>query len=127
MADALQQLAEHQQLQPVDPEKAQSPDFYPVNLKECLNFSIRVAKGNEYDRKHLQADMHLVGHVRLTPTGMDLEGPVPDLTNRVLRQYAQYHDHFIRVTFCEENTFNQFSNRQEDNMLSFIRERFGGA
>jgi hypothetical protein len=32
-----------------------------------------------------------------------LYGPDPETTNRVLRQYADHHDYFLRVQFCDED------------------------
>ena len=40
--------------------------------------------------------------VYLTPTGLLLEGPMSDQSNRVLRLYPDHHHHFMRVTFTEE-------------------------
>jgi RNA-dependent RNA polymerase len=41
-------------------------------------------------------------HVSYTPTTMHLDGPFPERSNRVFRQYPDKHDCFIRVTFVDE-------------------------
>jgi RNA dependent RNA polymerase len=45
----------------------------------------------------------LVHKAIVTPAGIYLEGPEPETKNRVLRQYSEHADHFIRVTFCDED------------------------
>ncbi|RFU28903.1 hypothetical protein B7463_g7411, partial [Scytalidium lignicola] len=39
----------------------------------------------------------------ITPTGNYLYGPDTDTNNRVLRKYANHHEFFLRVQFCEED------------------------
>ncbi|KAI1140661.1 RdRP-domain-containing protein [Hypoxylon sp. FL0543] len=38
----------------------------------------------------------------VTPTTMYLSGPTPEPSNRVLRQYSNYEDRFLRVQFTDE-------------------------
>ncbi|KAJ3034383.1 hypothetical protein HDV00_005069 [Rhizophlyctis rosea] len=45
----------------------------------------------------------LVYHALVTPTRIHVTGPYPEQSNRVLRHYSQYTDHFLRVSFVEEN------------------------
>ena len=40
----------------------------------------------------------------ITPTTMYLSTPTVEISNRVIRKYADYGDRFIRVQFTEENT-----------------------
>ncbi|KAI5808554.1 RNA dependent RNA polymerase-domain-containing protein [Peziza echinospora] len=47
--------------------------------------------------------MAAIHHAFITPAGCYFEGPKPETLNRVLRLYPQFHDHFLRVTFGEEN------------------------
>ncbi|OTB17138.1 hypothetical protein K445DRAFT_383061 [Daldinia sp. EC12] len=55
-------------------------------------------------------EISLPGHcvwvrkVVVTPTTMYLSSPVPEPSNRVLRQYINYEDRFIRVQFTDELT-----------------------
>ncbi|KAL6709446.1 hypothetical protein ACN47E_001381 [Coniothyrium glycines] len=48
---------------------------------------------------------HLVLTYRsiVTPTGMLLRGPDYDISNRVLRKYANYSEYFMRVSFTDED------------------------
>ncbi|KAI9314709.1 RNA-dependent RNA polymerase [Obelidium mucronatum] len=39
----------------------------------------------------------------VTPTGMYLDGPYLDKSNRVMRQYKEYSSHFLHVSFVEED------------------------
>jgi len=45
----------------------------------------------------------LVHKALVTPAGIYLEGPEPETKNRVLRAYSDHADHFIRVTFSDED------------------------
>jgi hypothetical protein len=47
-----------------------------------------------------RANIH---RVMFTPAGMYFYGPEPVASNRVLRKYADHHDCFIRVQFCDED------------------------
>ncbi|KAJ8589428.1 RdRP-domain-containing protein [Rhizopogon salebrosus TDB-379] len=49
-----------------------------------------------------QSGVYMSYHLILTPTRYMLEGPLPDQSNSVLRQY-EHHECFLRVTFQEEN------------------------
>ena len=40
----------------------------------------------------------------ITPTTVHFQTPVAETSNRVIRQYAQYADRFLRVRFTEEKT-----------------------
>ncbi|KAJ3020730.1 UNVERIFIED_CONTAM: hypothetical protein HDU68_009994 [Siphonaria sp. JEL0065] len=42
----------------------------------------------------------------VTPTGMYLDGPYLDKSNRVIRQYEEYSAHFLHVSFVEEDGSN---------------------
>ena len=47
--------------------------------------------------------MALIHHVSVTPAGCYFYGPSSEPQNRVLRKYPDHHEHFIRVTFYEED------------------------
>ncbi|KAE9983037.1 hypothetical protein BLS_005054 [Venturia inaequalis] len=55
----------------------------------------RTAKENSH--------LALIHHVRITPCGLYLAGPTPEVTNRVLRSYPDNTNYFIRVTFGDED------------------------
>lgn len=42
-------------------------------------------------------------HITFTPTRMVLEGPYVSQSNRVIRQFAGFEDHFLRVDFRDED------------------------
>ena len=45
----------------------------------------------------------------VTPTTVYFQTPVAEISNRVIRQYSQYADRFLRVRFTEEKTEVSFS------------------
>ncbi|KAJ3121584.1 hypothetical protein HK100_012326 [Physocladia obscura] len=53
----------------------------------------------DYDRNRYCMKYQLY----VTPTGMYLEGPYLDKSNRVVRQYKNYSDNFLHVSFVEED------------------------
>ena len=55
-------------------------------------------------------------HVTFTPTRMILEGPYASQSNRVLRQYQGYEDHFIRVDFRDEDRLQYHWDREVDSV-----------
>jgi hypothetical protein len=59
-------------------------------------------------------------HVSISPTSMNLGGPYPERSNRVIRTYADNHDSFIRVSFLEENDLRYQPDREIDGP-AFIR------
>jgi RNA-dependent RNA polymerase len=63
-------------------------------------------------------------HVTFTPTRMILEGPYATQSNRVIREYEGYEDHFIRVDFRDEDRLQYRWDREVDG-ASFVRERVG--
>ena len=44
-----------------------------------------------------------VHKVMVTPTGIYLEGPEPEVKNRVLRKYSEFPNHFVSVSFLDED------------------------
>ena len=63
-------------------------------------------------------------HVTFTPTRMILEGPYASQSNRVIRNFQGYEDHFIRVDFRDEDRLQYRWDREVDGS-SFVRERVG--
>ena len=63
-------------------------------------------------------------HVTFTPTRMILEGPYATQSNRVIREYDGYEDHFIRVDFRDEDRLRYRWDREVDG-ASFVRDRVG--
>ncbi|KAF4614826.1 hypothetical protein D9613_002724 [Agrocybe pediades] len=63
-------------------------------------------------------------HITFTPTRMILEGPYAFQSNRVIRQYQGYQDHFIRVDFRDEDRLQYRWDREVDG-TPFLVERVG--
>lgn len=63
-------------------------------------------------------------HITFTPTRMILEGPYAVQSNRVIRQYQNYQDHFIRVDFRDEDRLQYRWDREVDG-VPFLVERVG--
>ena len=69
-----------------------------------------------------------VYHVTITPTRVLLDGPFMDASNRVLRLFAEFGSHFVRVAFCDEDG-DRFPVSRHDldgiDSESFVHERIG--
>ncbi|KAG9018984.1 hypothetical protein FRB90_007564 [Tulasnella sp. 427] len=64
-------------------------------------------------------------HATVTPTRVVLDGPYPDRTNRVLREYPLNQDSFLRVSFTDEEFHTLRWSRDVDGP-SFVRHHVGG-
>ena len=62
-----------------------------------------VLAGSTYDVVRKYSHMALIHFVHVTPAGTYLEGPELVVKNRVLRKYPGHMEHFIRVTFADED------------------------
>ena len=65
----------------------------------------------------------LVHKATVTPTGIYLSGPQPEVKNRVLRKYAHFPNYFLSVSFSEEDGENVRHDRQTSNEEIF-QKRF---
>lgn len=63
-------------------------------------------------------------HVTFTPTRLLLEGPVIIQSNRVIREYEGFEDHFLRVDFRDEDRLQYRWDRDVDG-ASYLQERVG--
>ncbi|KAG8906418.1 hypothetical protein FRB99_006920 [Tulasnella sp. 403] len=63
-------------------------------------------------------------HVTLTPTRMILDGPYPDQSNRIIRQYPNHQHCFLRVNFTDEEQLHYRWDRGVDG-ATFVRDRVG--
>ena len=63
-------------------------------------------------------------HVSCTPTTFKLDGPYPERTNRIVRQYQEHQDCFLRVSFVDETDLQYRFDRDVDGQ-SFIQRRVG--
>ncbi|KAL9017000.1 MAG: hypothetical protein Q9185_005649 [Variospora sp. 1 TL-2023] len=81
-------------------------DLSPATLLELLmGAHDHLLRENDYSvdltrrYEHL-ADIH---KITVTPAGVYLYGPEPEVKNRVLRQYSAFTSHFLQVTFSDED------------------------
>ncbi|XP_043696159.1 probable RNA-dependent RNA polymerase 1 [Telopea speciosissima] len=107
------------------------PDFIPVSyiehalekllhVKECCYEPVRWLR-EQYGRYRtskrtpssptisLDAGLVYVRRVQITPSKVYFSGPEANVSNRVLRQYSNHIDNFIRVSFVDENLDKMFS------------------
>lgn len=97
-----------------------------VHLKETFNLCI----ASEDRRKPLPRKQDnftfLARHLIVTPCAQYLEGPFAEQSNLILRRYADYQDHFLRVSFLDEDRLNHRApqDRNIDNTL-FIKQCVG--
>ncbi|KAI6013327.1 RNA dependent RNA polymerase-domain-containing protein [Pisolithus microcarpus] len=63
-------------------------------------------------------------HVTFTPTRVLLEGPNVTQSNRVIRDFGDYEDYFLRVSFRDEDRLRYRWTRDIDSE-SFLKERVG--
>jgi hypothetical protein len=77
--------------------------------KEALHEKLKLFSSSYVDEESVyrlvgkHPHLRLIHHVRVTPTGVYLEGPEQEVTNRVLRKYNDNLDCFARVTFSDED------------------------
>lgn len=81
--------------------------------------------GPELQAPKLDGSLFMCLHVQITPTGMKLRGPFPDTSNRILRQYPNNHDAFLRVSFTDEEGLKYRFDRREVDGARFIDEHVG--
>ena len=61
----------------------------------------------------------------VTPTGIYLYGPEPEMKNRVLRKYSSYTGYFLQVSFLDENSEQVWYDRVTSNE-EIYHKRFKG-
>jgi hypothetical protein len=83
-------------------EVAQSVDRAAL-LEEFSSSYDPNAPENVYELAKRHSHINLVHRIVVTPTRIRLEGPEPEPTNRVLRQYHKDGQHFLRVVIQEED------------------------
>jgi RNA dependent RNA polymerase len=85
--------------------EASYSDFEKIALERSIIECIRAAvvRGSIFDTVRRHPHLMLIHRFRVTPTGIYLEGPEPEPSNRVLRRYASNIDNFARVVFSDED------------------------
>lgn len=85
----------------------------------------KVLSRDEPESIELSPGNFMCHHVTVTPTRMLLEGPYVIQSNRVIRQYRGFEDHFIRVDFRDEDRLQYRWDRDTDGK-SLLEKRVGG-
>ncbi|KAH8917709.1 RdRP-domain-containing protein, partial [Atractiella rhizophila] len=62
-------------------------------------------------------------HLYVTPSAFTMEGPLIDQSNDLLRRFPNFHDHFLRVSFREEDLSSLRYDRDID-YPEFVKECF---
>ena len=102
-AEALQHL--RRQIPYAGPETESSTFSLHELISHLQNYEkmggLESARHQYFEAKH--PHIKFVHRVKVTPAGFYLYGPEPETSNRVLRTYDNNIDHFVRVTFCDED------------------------
>ncbi|KAG9526866.1 RNA-directed RNA polymerase, partial [Aureobasidium melanogenum] len=96
----------YQSLQPIGPHS--EAEDYSVNTiaNNLLDYAQKYDNSrsqNPYELINRHSHIVLVHKLTVTVAGVYLEGPEPEVSNRVLRKYQDHSDYFIRVTFADED------------------------
>lgn len=96
----------YQSLRPIGPH-SEAVDY---SVKTIANNLLDYAQDyensrsqNPYELVNRHAHIVLVHKLTVTVAGVYLEGPEPEVSNRVLREHQDHSNHFIRVTFADED------------------------
>ncbi|KAL0067955.1 hypothetical protein AAF712_005124 [Marasmius tenuissimus] len=95
-------------------------------LKQCFNKCKRLHDKTFRPITRREDDgIFLCMHVQITPTGKIFTGPIPERSNRVIRQYSpENHQNFLRVSFLDEGRLHLQFDRGVDGK-AFVRQRIG--
>lgn len=94
-------------------------------LAKALEDLLETANSQIHDTHEgsLIDDMTLSRFVVVTPTARHLEGPFAERSNSLLRRYGHAADHFIRVSWREEDHSNYFVGEDWD-VAAFLHRQF---
>jgi hypothetical protein len=104
VANALRKLVRRLPVPGPDTVKRYSVKSLEDELLELADSYNYYAPENPYEIVKRYQHINLVHRVVITPTGVYLEGPDPEPTNRVLRRYPKHTDHFIRVVLTDDDS-----------------------
>lgn len=97
----------------------------PANQSPLQCFKNVYARKVSVTPTRLPPGMFNCHHVCFAPTRMILEGPYVIQSNRVIREWDGYQDHFIRIDFKDEDKLQYRWDRAVDGQ-TFLEERVGG-
>ena len=86
--------------------ETEAADFSVQTLSELLiDNQQAVAREEYYTSAYIARPEHIcdIYKATVTPTSIILQGPVPEVKNRILRKYSDFIDHFLSVSFLDEN------------------------
>ncbi|QDS77948.1 hypothetical protein FKW77_001429 [Venturia effusa] len=72
-------------------------------LRDAAAPAANLQDSSAYRTVKAHRHLALIHHVRVTPCGLYLGGPSPEVTNRVLRNHPDNINSFLRVTFGDED------------------------
>jgi hypothetical protein len=96
----------YQSLLPIGPHSELEDYSVKTITNSLLDYAQRYDNSrsyNPYELLNRHAHIVLVHKLTVTPAGVYLEGPEPEVSNRVLRQHKDHSDFFMRVTFTDED------------------------
>lgn len=97
-----------------------------TNVFDFFRDSVNEAAGLGTDFAFETGTSHFMCyHVYFTPSRMGLEGPFLDVSNRILRAYPEHQNHFIRVSFGDEENMKFRFDRREVDGSGFVHDRVG--
>jgi hypothetical protein len=76
-------------------------NFLEQQIEEHIHYA--VLQGSMFHTVKRAKHLLLIHRIRITPTGIYLEGPSPEPGNRVIRKYRDHVDCFARLTFSDED------------------------
>ena len=123
VANSLRYLASHI---PFAGPNAEASDFSLKSLTETLRKSEESnLEEDPYSTQLAEQYEHIamVHKAMVTPVGVYLYGPEPEIKNRVLRKYSAYPNHFLSVSFFDENGEQLRFDRQTDS-AGIYHQRF---
>lgn len=85
----------------------------------------QVLREDEYSKDLSKQYEHIasIHKAMVTPAGIYLSGPEPEVKNRVLRQYSAFSNHFLQVTFSDEDG-TPLRHDRTSTMEALYHERF---
>ena len=75
----------------------------------------------------LKENYALVAHILVTPLEVRCEGPLPETSNRLLRNYSGLQERFVRLSFRDSFSGGTSGNSMRNIGKMAVRKRIGGA
>lgn len=86
--------------------ETEAADLSMVALSELLvKNQLAIVREDSCSSVHFQQPDHIcdIFKATVTPTGIYLHGPEPEVKNRILRKYTTHTSYFLQVSFLDEN------------------------